>query len=329
MYRGQEEVNKKDRIMSFPLRILFIDSNHPILHEELQKAGFICDLQYEWSREKVEHELHNYMGVVIRSRFKLDKELLAAGNNLKFIARAGAGLENIDVAYAESKGIKCLPAPEGNRDAVGEHAIGMLLSLLNNLNRADREVRQGIWIREGNRGVEIQGKTVGIIGYGNMGSAFAQRLKGFGCTVLAYDKYKKNYSDEYAKVSTLEELFEKTDILSLHLPLTDETHYMVNGTFLNKFKKNIYLINTARGKNVKTDDLVEAIKNGKVLGACLDVLEYEHLSFEALDPNKLPDSFKYLIQSDKVILSPHIAGWTFESHEKIARVLVKKITALF
>jgi len=314
--------------MSLNKRILFIDSNHPTLHEELQAAGFICDLQYEWSKEKVMGELHNYIGVVIRSRFKLDKEMIDKGTQLKFIARAGAGMENIDVVYAESKGIKCLHAPEGNRDAVGEHAIGMLLSLLNNLNRADKEVRQGIWIREGNRGIEIQGKTIGIIGYGNMGSAFAQRLKGFGVTVLAYDKYKKNFSDEYAKEASMDELFEKADILSLHLPVTEETRYLVTTSFLEKFKKNIYIINTARGKIVKTDELVEQIKRGKILGACLDVLEYEHVSFEALDPNKLPEAFRYLIQSDKVILSPHIAGWTFESHEKIAKVLVNKIKAL-
>ena len=274
-------------------------------------------------------ELHNYEGIVIRSRFKLDKEIIDKGKNLKFIARAGAGMENIDVAYAESKGIKCLHAPEGNRDAVGEHAIGMLLSLLNNLPRADKEVRNGIWIREGNRGTEIQGKTVGIIGYGNMGSAFAQRLKGFGVTVIAYDKYKKNFSDEYAKEATMEELFEKADIVSLHLPLTDETHYIANNNFFKKFKKNIYLINTARGENVKTDDLVENLKSGKVQGACLDVLEYESVSFEALDPNKMPEPFKYLIQSDKVILTPHIAGWTFESHEKIAETLVRKIISCY
>ncbi len=308
--------------------VLFIDSNHPILHEELQKAGFVCDLQYEWSKEKVMQELHNYIGVVIRSRFKLDKGILSKGTSLKFIARAGAGMENIDVPFAESMGIKCLSAPEGNRDAVGEQAMGMLLMLLNNLNKADREVRQGIWIREGNRGHEIQGKTIGIIGYGNMGSAFAQRLKGFDCTVLAYDKYKKNYSDEYAKEATMEELFEKADIVSLHLPLTDETHYLANNSFFKKFRKNIYLINTARGKNVKTDDLVEQIKSGKVLGACIDVLEYESVSFEALDASKLPEPFQYLIKSDKVVLTPHIAGWTFESHEKIAETLVRKIKDL-
>jgi D-3-phosphoglycerate dehydrogenase len=315
--------------MSPDKRILFIDSNHPSLHEQLQKAGFTCDFQFEWSKEKIAAELPNYDGVVIRSRIKLDKEIISKGTNLKFIARAGAGMENIDVHFAHSMGIYCLSAPEGNRDAVGEHAMGMLLSLLNNLNRADKEVRQGVWIREGNRGTEIQGKTIGIIGYGNMGSAFAQRLKGFDVNVLAYDKYKKGYSDEYVKEAIMDELFEKTDILSLHLPLTEETDYLVNRGFIEKFKKDIYLINTARGKIVKTDDLVEAMKKGKVKGACLDVLEYEALSFEKLDPTKLPEAFRYLIESDRVILSPHIGGWTFESNEKIAITLVKKILALY
>jgi len=309
-------------------RILFVDSNHPILHQELQKAGFACDLHYEWSKEKVMQELHNYIGVVIRSRFKLDEEILSKAPNLRFIARAGAGMENIDVHYAHKLGIHCLHAPEGNRDAVGEHVVGMLLMLFNNLNKADAEVRKGIWLREENRGREIQGKTIGIIGYGNMGMAFAQRLKGFDCKVLAYDKYKKDFSDDYAKEATMVELFEEADIVSLHLPLTEETHYLANTYFFKKFKKNIYFINTARGKNVNTADLVEQIKTGKVLGACLDVLEYESVSFEALDASKLPEPFKYLIVSDKVVLTPHIAGWTFESHEKIAQTLVRKILAL-
>lgn len=311
------------------INILFIDSVHPLLQKELEAKEFICHLQYEWSKQKIGEELHKFDGVVIRSRIRLDKEMIDKGAKLKFIARAGSGMENIDVAYAESKGIKCLPSAEGNRNAVGEHALGMLLCLFNNICRADREVRQGLWIREGNRGVELQGKIVGIIGYGNMGSAFAQRLKGFGCTVLAYDKYKKNYSDEYVKESTMEELFEKTYVLSIHLPLTEETNHIVDRTFLEKFKKNIYFINTSRGKQVRTDDLVECMKSGKVRGACLDVLEYESLSFEGLDKSNLPPSFKYLIESDRVVLTPHIAGWTHESNEKISATLAKKIIELF
>jgi D-3-phosphoglycerate dehydrogenase / 2-oxoglutarate reductase len=314
--------------MSSSINILFIDSVHPLLQQELEANGFICHLQYDWNREKIGEELHKFDGIVIRSRVKLDKELIDKGTKLKFIARAGAGMENIDVPYAESKGIKCLSSAEGNRDAVGEHALGMLLCLFNNICRADREVRQGVWIREGNRGVELQGKTVGIIGYGNMGSAFAQRLKGFDCTVLGYDKYKSNYSNELVKESTLEELFEQTDVLSLHLPLTDETRFMVNGSFIEKFKKNIYLINTSRGKVLQTTDLMNSMKNGKVLGTCLDVLEYESLSFEGLDKNNLPEPFRYLIESDRVVLTPHIAGWTHESNEKISTTLARKIVEL-
>jgi len=312
-----------------PLDILFIDSVHPLLQKVLEAKGFKCHLQYDWGREKIAEELPNFDGVIIRSRIKLDKEMIDKGTKLKFIARAGAGMENIDVPYAESKGIKCLPSAEGNRDAVGEHALGMLLCLFNNICRADKEVRQGLWIREGNRGVELQGKTVGIIGYGNMGSAFAKRLKGFDCTVLAYDKYKKNYSDEYVRETTIEELFEKTDVLSIHLPLTEETNYIVNRSFFGKFQKNIYFINTSRGKQVRTDDLVECMKSGKVIGACLDVMEYESLSFEGLDKTNLPTSFKYLIESDRVVLTPHIAGWTHESNEKISATLAKKILELF
>jgi len=314
--------------MPTSINILFIDSVHPLLQKELEAKGFTCHLHYDWSREKIGEELHNFDGIVIRSRIKLDKELIDRGDKLKFIARAGAGMENINVFYAESKEIKCLSSAEGNRDAVGEHALGMLLCLFNNICRADREVRQGLWVREGNRGVELQGKTVGIIGYGNMGSAFAQHLKGFDCTVIAYDKYKKKYSDEYIRETTMEELFEKTDVLSIHLPLTEETNKIVNRTFLEKFKKNIYFINTSRGKQVVTDDLVECMKTGKVIGACLDVLEYESLSFEGLNKDNLPASFKYLAQSDRVVLTPHIAGWTNESNEKISATLARKILEL-
>ena len=311
------------------MRILFIDSNHSLLHTSLGKQGFVCDLNYDWSSEEILKNLHLYDGVVIRSKIKFTKEVIDKGSNLKFIARVGAGMENIDVAYAESKGIKCLSAPEGNRDAVAEQALGMLLSLFNNLCRSNKEVREGKWVREGNRGVELNGKTVGIIGYGNMGSAFAQRLKGFGVKLLVYDKYKKGFGDEFVKESSLQDLFDNCDVISLHTPLSDETHYLINDTFINNFKKNIYIINTARGKSLDTEALVKNIASGKVLGACLDVLEYEAVSFEQLDIAKLPKAFHDLIASDKVMLSPHIAGWTQESNEKLASVLVEKITALF
>jgi D-3-phosphoglycerate dehydrogenase len=311
------------------MKILFIDSNHPLLHETLIKAGNICDLNYDWSKEEIENNIHLYDGIVIRSKIKITPKIIDKATNLKFIARAGAGMENIDVSYAESKGIKCLHAPEGNRDAVAEHALGMLLSLFNNLCRANTQVRQGKWIREGNRGVELMGKTIGIIGYGNMGSAFAERLKGFGVKVLVYDKYKKNFGNDFIIESTLDTIFEQADLLSLHTPLTEETHYLINDSFLNKFKKNIYIINTARGKSLNTADLVQNLKSGKVLGACLDVLEYEMTSFENLDITTLPDAFQYLIQSNKILLSSHIAGWTNESNEKISKVLADKILNSF
>lgn len=307
------------------MKILFLDSNHPLLHETLQKAGHTCDLNYLWTKEEILNSIHLYDGIVIRSKIKITKEIIDKALKLKFIARAGAGMENIDVEYAESKGIRCLHAPEGNRDAVGEHAIGMLLSLFNNLCRANKEVREGKWIREGNRGIELMGKTVGIIGYGNMGSAFAERLKGFGVKVLAYDKYKSGFGNNFIIESPLDHIFEQADVISLHTPLTEETHYMINDSFINNFKKNIYIINTARGKCLNTADLVKNIKSGKVAGACLDVLEYEVVSFENLDAANLPEPFQYLIQSEKVMLSPHIGGWTIESNQKIARVLAEKI----
>ena len=310
------------------MKILFIDSNHNLLHETLQKAGHTCDLNYHWTKDEILANIHKYEGIVIRSKIKITAEIIDKATHLKFIARAGAGMENIDVTYAESKGIKCLHAPEGNRDAVAEHAIGMLLSLFNNLCRANKEVREGKWIREGNRGVELKGKTVGVIGYGNMGSAFAERLKSFGVKILVHDKYKKNFGNDQIIETSLEQIFEEADVLSLHTPLTDETHYLINDAFINKFKKNIYIINTARGKSLNTADLVKNMQSGKVLGACLDVLEYELVSFENIDSQNLPEPFRYLAQSDKVILSSHIAGWTIESNEKIAQILAEKILAL-
>jgi D-3-phosphoglycerate dehydrogenase len=311
------------------MKILFIDSTHPALHEELTKVGFQCDLNFSWSSEQIIQHIGDYEGIVIRSKIKLTKEIIDKGARLKFIARVGAGMENIDVAYAESKGIKCFHAPEGNKDAVAEHALGMLLCLFNNISKANKEIREGKWIREANRGVELMGKTVGIVGFGNMGSAFAQRLKGFGCEVIAYDKYKKGFNGDGVREVQLNDIYKYTDVLSLHLPLTDETHYMVDDAFINKFEKNIYVINTSRGKVLKTDDLVKNMRSGKILGACIDVLEYEALSFENLDASKLPEAFQFLIKSDKVVLTPHVAGWTHESNEKMARVLVDKIKALY
>ena len=306
-------------------KILCIDSNHTVLHETLIQAGFQCDLFWDKSKEELLEILPNYDCIVIRSKFKITKDVINKATKLKCIGRVGAGLENIDVAYAESKGIVCVNAPEGNRDAVGEHALGMLLMLLNHLKRADAEVRQGIWKRAENRGYEIGGKTIGVIGLGNMGSAFAQRLQGFNCKILAYDKYKTNYGNDYIKESTLDEIYEQADIVSIHLPLTPETNYYINDVFIKAFKKNIYVINTARGKCLNTTDLVSHLKSGKILGACLDVLEYESTSFEQVDVAHLPEPMQYLINSDKVILTPHIAGWTHESNYKMSKCIAEKM----
>lgn len=312
------------------MKILFVDTVHPLLKKQLTASGHQCDEGYQQSRAEVLQHIQPYDGVVIRSRIHIDKELIDHAKALRFIARAGAGMENIDVAYAESKGIKCLNAPEGNRNAVAEHALGMLLSLFNNLVVADKEVRNGEWQRERNRGIELDGKTVGIIGYGNMGSAFAKKLAGFDCEVLAYDKYKTGFGNGHVKESSPEEIFEKADVVSLHVPLTPETTFMVNDQFIQRFKNNIYVINTARGLCLRTSDLVKNMKAGKVLGACLDVNEYEDSSFEKTGEQeaKADEAWEYLLASDSVVLSPHIAGWTYESNEKMARVLFEKIEKL-
>jgi D-3-phosphoglycerate dehydrogenase len=310
------------------MRILFADSNHPILHEILMQQGFSCDLYWEKTAGELMSILPEYDGLVLRSKFKITKELLDRCPRLKCIGRVGAGMENIDTASAASKNITCVSAPEGNRDAVGEHALGMLLMLLNHLKKADLEVRKNIWIRAGNRGHEIAGKTAGIIGYGNMGSSFAKKLSGFDCKILAYDKYKKGFGNERVTECSMEQMFEECDIVSLHLPLTEETHYLADEKFFSSFRKNIYVINTARGKCMKTDDLVKAIENGKVNGACLDVLEYESHSFEEFETSKMPEAFKYILASDKVVLSPHIAGWTHESNYKMSKIIAEKMTAV-
>lgn len=311
------------------MRILFADSNHPVLHETLIGAGFSCDLFWDRPVAELLEFLPQYEVLVLRSRFKITAEILDRCPSLKCIARIGAGMENIDVPYAESRNIKCLCVPEGNRDAVGEHAIGMLLMLLNNLKKADREVREGIWIRAENRGYELKGKTVGIIGYGHMGSALAEKLSGFGCKIIAYDKYKKDFGSAGVSETTMEKLFEETDILSLHIPLTEETRYLIDSAFLQRFKKAIYLLNTSRGKCLKTKDLLDAIDSGKVKGACLDVLEFENVSFEAMAESEIPEELKRLRASDKVILSPHIAGWTHESNYKMSAMMAEKIIGLF
>ncbi len=291
--------------------ILHADSNHPTLLQQLKAAGHTNIEAYDQSQEQILENEQLYDGIVIRSRFKIDRDFIDAVPHLKFIARVGAGLESIDVEYAEKKGIKLFSAPEGNRNAVGEHALGMLLSLFNKLNQADRQVREGHWLREENRGVELEGKTVGIIGYGNMGKAFAKKLKGFDCEVLCYD-ILEGVGDENARQVTLKELQQKADVLSLHTPWTSLTNRMVDSEFINAFKKPFWLLNTARGKSVVTEDLVEALQQRKILGAGLDVLEYEKSSFEELFSNKeeMPEALQQLLTMENVLLSPHVAGWT-------------------
>ena len=311
------------------IKILHIDSNHPLLWNQLQEAGFINHQDFTSSKIEIEAKIHEYHGIVIRSRFKIDKAFLDKATNLQFIARVGAGLESIDCDYALSKNISLIAAPEGNSNAVGEHAIAMILSLFNNLNNANAEVKEGTWNRESNRGHELEGKTVGIIGYGNMGKSLAKKLQGFEVEVVYYD-ILENVGDSNAKQVSLSELQQKSDIVSLHTPWNPSTDKMINTQFINSFAKPFWFINTARGNAVVTDDLVEGLKTGKVLGAGLDVLEYEKLSFENLfiDSEK-PAAFDYLLKADNVLLTPHIAGWTFESHQKLAQVIVEKIKALY
>ena len=305
-------------------KVLIIDKVHPLITGRLTDAGYLCEHFPGYGRKEVENIIPGYYGVIVRSGVRFDRPMLEKATNLSFIGRVGSGMENVDVAFAGSRGIRCLNSPEGNRDAVGEHTTGLLLALLNHMIRADRQVRQGQWNREGNRGTEVKGRTVGIIGYGNMGSAFAQRLKGFEAAVISYDKYKNGYSDGNTRETSLQELFDKCDILSLHVPLTEETAGMVDEAFIGRFRKPICLLNTARGKVVNTRDLVEGLRSGRIAGAALDVLEYEDATFEQIGEASSPE-LDYLKAADNVVLTPHIAGWTHESALRLASVLVGKI----
>ena len=306
------------------MKILLLDKNHPLITEQLSEKGFVLEEDFSSSYKQVLEKIHLYEGVIIRSRIPLDAHFLEKAKNLKFIARVGAGMENIDITKTQELGIKLINSPEGNKDAVAEHVIGTLLVLMNRLFISSNEVKKGIWLREENRGEEILGKTFGIIGYGNMGKAVAKRLSGFGCKTIFYD-IKPNLSDEFATQVSLQELQENADILSLHTPLTEDTLYMIDEKFISKMKKNFYFINTARGKNLKTSALVNALKSGKIKGACLDVLEYEKTSFENLETKN--KDLEYLLNSEKAIITPHIAGWTHESKIKLAQVIVDKILA--
>lgn len=308
------------------MKILLLDKNHPLITEQLLAKNFILEEDFMSSYDEVCSKIENYDGVIIRSRIPLDKNFLEKAKNLKFIARVGAGMENIDIPVAEKLGIQLINSPEGNRDSVAEHVVGMLLILMNRLFIASQEVKNGIWLREENRGDELLGKTVGLIGYGNMGKATAKRLSGFGCKVIFHD-ILPDLSDEYATQVSLKELKEQAEVLSLHIPLTDVSYYLIDGPFISDMKNDFYFVNTARGKNVETKSLVEALKAGKVKGACLDVLEYEKSSFENLETEN--EDLKYLLESEKVIVTPHIAGWTIQSKEKLAQVIVDKIVGQF
>lgn len=308
-------------------QIIFLDTVHEILEQRLTELGFTCVDGSKWSLEETKAKLKDAFGIVIRSRFPMNKELLANAEELQFIARSGAGMENIDEAYCNDRGIVLFNAPEGNRNAVGEHALGMLLSLMNKLHTSHQEIRNGKWERDGNRGVELDGKTVGIIGYGNNGRAFAKKLRGFDVKVLAYDKYKSGFGDDFVMEATLEALVRKSDVISFHIPQNNETVYFANQEFFDALGKPVFLLNLSRGKIVETAALIRAIEGGKVLAAGLDVNEFEKSSFEAFfeDENSIPENLKYLLHSDKILMTPHIGGWTHESYFKLSNVLADKI----
>lgn len=304
-------------------KILIVDDLHPVFKTQAQVLGYEVDDRPKISREETMAVIGEYVGIAVRTKFRIDQELMDAAPLLKFVARAGAGLDNIDQAYAESKNITLINAPEGNRDAVGEHAVGLLLSLMNKFQSAGTKIRQGIWDREGSRGWELKGKTVGIIGYGFMGQSFAKKLAGFEVKVIAYDKYKTGFSDAYAKEVSMEEIVKHSDVLSLHIPLTTETRQLVDEEYLFHFKKPIFFINTARGEVVNTKAVLSAIKAQRILGAGLDVLEVE--KFPALGTQNW---YEELIATDQVILTPHVGGWTIDSYRKISEVLAEKLAAL-
>jgi len=310
-------------------RVLFADRPHPVLEERLTKAGFICGYFKGDSIKELEAIIAEYGGIIVRSRTKLTADILDMAKELRFIGRLGSGMENIDTEYAATKNIICLSSPEGNSNAVGEHALGMLLALINHIHTSDREVRNGLWQREANRGMELRGKTIGIIGFGNTGPAFARCLSGFGMHILVYDKYKSGFEIDYISECGMRQIYEEADILSFHVPLTNETHYLLDGNYLDQFKKNIFIINTSRGEVVNTGSLVKNLRKGKVLGAALDVIEYENLLSESFNGEKADENFRYLASQPNVILTPHIAGVTFESHFKLAAVLADKIIIAF
>lgn len=307
-------------------KVFFLDTVHPILAERLTQSGeYECIEAHHWTKEQCEAQLKDAHGIVIRSRFTMDESFLQFTPELQFIARSGAGMENIDVAYCDSRGIQLYNAPEGNRNAVGEHALGMLLCMMNKIHTANRDVKNGLWDREGNRGVELDGKTVGIIGFGNNGKAFAKKLRGFDITLLAYDKYKTGFGNDFVIEATLEALLRKSDVISFHIPQNEETIHFANQEFFDALGKPIYLLNLSRGKIVETNSLIKSIQNGSTISAGLDVNEFEKKSFENFFDRTDSEELKFLLQSDKILLTPHVGGWTAESYYKLSSVLADKI----
>lgn len=311
------------------MKVVFLDSVHSVLVERLSDAGMQCELAWEYDKDQIINCISNAQGIVLRSRFTMNEDFLKFAPDIKFIARSGSGLENIDLNYCSKRDIKVYNSPEGNRNAVGEHALGMLLSLMNHLHTADRDVKSGIWDREGNRGIELDGKTVGIIGFGNNGSAFAKKLRGFDIKLMAYDKYKKGFGDHFVMECAMSALYEHADIISFHIPQNKETLFMANESFFNSFQKPIFLLNLSRGKIVETKALVDAMKSGKVVGAGLDVLEFEPSDFKSFFKKEIPSDLEFLLNSKNVLLTPHVGGWTNESYFKLSNILADKILADF
>ena len=309
------------------MRIVLLDDFSPIINQTLSNWNWQVINGQNWTLEDFKKHASEIEGIIIRSKFPLDKDLLTMTKKLKLIARPGSGLENIDLKYCKENNVEVFRSPEGNRDALAEHTLGMLLCLKNHLNIVDDEVKNDIWERERNRGTELKGKVMAIIGYGHMGKAFAQRLTGFEMEVIAYDKYISGFGTNHVKEVNLEEIFQRADFVSLHTPLSNETTGMMNSSFFKKFKKPFIVINTARGKSLVVEDLIDSLNSKKIIGACLDVLDIESSDF-SLNKTKIK-SFEKLKKFNNVVLSPHIAGWSYESKEKMAKVILEKIHQKF
>ncbi len=307
------------------IKVLHLDENHEILENGLAKIGFKNFFDFKSDKKDITKKIEKFHGLVIRSRIPIDHDLIDHAKNLKFIARVGSGTENIDIEYAKKRGITILSAGKGNANAVGEHTLSLILSLFNNIIKANNEINNNVWQREGNRGIELENKTVGIIGYGKTGKNFAKKLAGFNVKVLCNDIIE-NIADDYAEQVSIDEIQSKCDIISLHTDLNKLSKHLVNTQFIDNCKKPFYLINTSRGLCVKTSDLILGIKTGKILGACLDVIENESSSFENFNQDGYLD---FLKKSEKVILTPHVAGWTFESKLKLSQIILKKIKDLY